>query len=126
MQLSIENAGLWRTMAGLGNSTSGKVIEWVGDAALLFNPHGVSGWYSGLKNLLGQYKTTLGNVEMLSFVREGDTLICYAARMTSKVGTDLVKANLKVLVRWVGLDYGVGRIPAAAEEIVQKWLGQNL
>jgi hypothetical protein len=123
---AIENAPLWRTMAGMGNAGSGKMIEWVGPAAQIFNTHGVSGWYSGLKNLLGQYKTTLGNVEMLSFVREGDTIICYAARITPKVGTDLVKANLKVLGRWVGIDYGVGRIPAAAEAVVEKWLGQNL
>jgi hypothetical protein len=79
---------------------------------------------------LGQYKTALGNVEMLSYVRQGNNIICYAARLTPKSATGEISATVRVLGRWTLVDYGVGRIPAAIEHIpeeawkfIEKWLG---
>lgn len=122
---AIENAPWWRTMLN-PSVKQGQHIRWTGDAAELFGKHEAAGWYSGLKRLLGQYKTDIGNVEMLHVVRNGNELIVSSARLTPKSGTGQIIANLRVLGRWVGIDYAALRSPFILDKILQDFLGKDI
>jgi hypothetical protein len=74
--MAVENAPWYRT--GIIGQRSGEIV-FEGEAAELFSPHEVDGWHSGLKRLVGQYKSAPGDIVIQNSLRVGNRLIVTVA-----------------------------------------------
>ncbi len=111
------NASIWRTLPS--KATGSGIVTWTGQAAKLFARHPVAGWYSGLKRVLGQFKSIQpGNIKMVGFTRSGNQIVVWSATIVPGGTLQTVQANARVVARITGLEYGLPR----AVEGAMEWL----
>jgi len=111
--MTTQGASRARTMANAKVRDPGTIV-FEGQAASLFRPHPVEGWYSGLKRLLGQQKSGFGDIV---FSAESAAWNAQAATLTiqqAQMGTHAGQSTLRALSRLWGRRLGIEPLPIYA------------
>ena len=122
---TVKDAPIWRTLLSPFKEYGG-IIRWEGDASQLFVRHEVTGWFSGLKSLLGQQTTKrIGNVNLLRFTPLDNEIVVHSAEIVSKHGTSAVTARIRYLGRIATVDYGIPHAAPGLVDAINAWLHDN-
>ena len=90
------------------------------EAAQLFRPHAIEGWYSGLKRALGQFKGPFGDI-VIDAARFGEKeLTVLAAHVGEHVGQSTFRAASRYVRRLLIWEYGFPRIATLAENFQER------